>query len=81
MNHTEVDRVKKLLGEAIQRLRDIQESIVVENIDQYDIQLNLGRKLDPIYHGAQAIGFQQVSGDVFSIVIEDRSRKGKLSIK
>ena len=80
MNQTEVDTTKESLDSAIQRLQNIKEGLTVENSGRYNIQINQERKLEPIHQGFSAIGFEQVSGDVFSITIEDNARKGKVLV-
>ena len=72
--------LKGFLADAIQRLQTIRESITEDNADLFNVQICEKRDLEPIRemgHMGTIQGFEQSSGIVFTIIVEDNTLKGK----
>lgn len=78
MTKEKVAQLKHSLSVTIKQIEEIRDRLTEDNAGFFNIEINQNRKLDPIFQGPNAIGFEQISGDILSLKIENKANIGKV---
>lgn len=78
MTKEEVSRIKESLSVIIKEIEEIRDSLTENNAHLFNIEIHQDRNLDPIYHGLNPVAFEQTSGDILSLKIENKANIGKV---
>lgn len=78
MTEKQISHIKESLSTTIRKIEKIRDNLSIDNIGLFKIEVNQNRDLEPIYHGFYAVGFEQMSGDILSLKIEDKTNLGKI---
>jgi hypothetical protein len=70
--------IQEGIDRAIELLTSLKESINAENRDQFDLQIEINRKVNNIMGNFQAIDFEQQGALTYQITIKDFRKAGQV---